>query len=594
MKTTKLNAIDLYCGAGGTTTGAHMSGCVDVRIAVNHWKPAIYTHQDNHPDTRHIHAPIDHVNPRDFRDDGINLILASPECTHHSRARGGKPVNEQKRAGGWDVIKWVEVLRPSWVVVENVREWLDWGPVDDDGQPLKSKVGEFFKAWVAALQAANYRVEWKLLNAADYGEATSRTRLFVIARKGNRAIPWPKPTHTRDQWRPASDIIDWHLPCPSVFTRKHPLKAKTMDRLRIGIERFCKPERVEPFLAKLRGNSNVASIAHPVPTLTAGGGHVAFVRPFLIKYHGGADPKRNGTERSRDIDEPLPTLDTQNRLAMAAPFIVQMAHRGREHRIEQPMPTITTKDAKGVAVPFLLSSASGGAPRPAGEPVPTMVCRGRPQLALPFMVPNFGERNGQTPRTHSLDDPLPTVTSHGAGQVAIPFLFDTNHGGHDHRTHSVDRPIGAVTTKRGKALAFPFLTQYNGTADVQPIDQPVGTLSTHDRYGLAGAVVESPMPLICFPESWLPVFEVTADTPVDKAVAKWRHGRALLSLIRTMYAHNVGDIGFRMFSIDELKRAQGFPDAYKLYGTRTEKTKLIGNAVCPRVAKAICEAIGAA
>lgn len=489
-----LRAIDLYCGAGGTTTGAQLSGRVQVTHAINHWRTAIFTHENNHPETKHICAPIDHVDPRDFLREKIDVILASPECTGHSNARGGRPTSDQKRAGGWDVLKWVETLRPTWLVVENVREWLDWGPLGADGKPLKSKKGQFFRTWVKGLEAANYRVEWRLLNAADYGEATSRVRLFVIARANRRAINWPVPTHAKDRWRPAAEIIDWTLPCPSIFGRKRPLVDNTLRRIEIGIKKFGTGPDGRPFIVKLRGTGTTSDVLNPLPTVTGGGRHEALATPFLVPNFG----ERKGQEP-------------------------------RTHAIDQPLPAVTS--------------------------------HGAGQLCLPFFLPHRGFHCHKTPLKpdpRSLDQPLPTlVSSQGPGHLVMPYLVDVNHGEKGRsaggRVHSLDKPLGTLTGSRGKAICLPFITEYYGTAGARSVEEPLSTVTT-----------------------------------------KPRHGLAMVSLIETMREFGIADIGFRMLALSELLAAQGFPRGYKLHGNVEDQTKQIGNSVCVRVAKAICEAIAAA
>lgn len=141
MATRKMRAVDLFCGAGGSTTGAKLSGSVDVILAINHWRTAILTHEANHPETRHICARIDHVDPRNDKSlPDFDLLMASPECTHHSIARGGAPVDDQRRATGWHVVIWAEARRPKWIIVENVREFMDWG-ADEERQADRQQEG---------------------------------------------------------------------------------------------------------------------------------------------------------------------------------------------------------------------------------------------------------------------------------------------------------------------------------------------------------------------------------------------------------------------------------------------------------------------
>lgn len=487
--TRKLRAADLFCGAGGTTTGAEQSGHVSVQLAVNHWRTAVQTHRANHPHVRHVCAEIDMVDPRDFVGMGIGVLLASPECIFHSNARGGRPVDDQRRATAWCVPRWAEVIRPKWIIVENVREFEDWGPLGSDNRPLKSKRGEIFTAWVNALRALNYHVEWKLLNSADYGGATKRVRLFVVARRGpsRQPIPWPDVTHPKGLWTPAASIIDWSLPCPSIFGRKRPLAEKTLRRIEIGLRKFCGPEAAE-FIVKLRNNETVGPVDEPLNTLTAGAGHYALARPFQFKAMG----RSPGVSKS--LFDPLPTI-------------------------------VATRENHAIVTPFI--------------------------------VPQFGERDGQNPRTHGIHEPLPTATSHGAGAVVAPFFVDVNHGDGDRspggRVHSIDDPLGSLTTRHGKSLVLPFLTSYFANGKPQDVGEPLSTVTT-----------------------------------------KHRHGLAMVKLVETMQELGIVDIGFRMLEPHELAAAQGFPPGYEIYGSKAEQVKQIGNSVHTAVAKALCQAIGEA
>lgn len=408
--------------------------------------------------------------------------LVVHNCTHHSIARGGRPIDDQKRATPWHVVLWAEVKRPKWVIVENVREFRDWGPLDDRCRPIKSRKGETFRAWVRAIESLGYQVDHQLLNAADFGAATSRTRLFIVARRGRsrRDIPWPGITHPKDRWRPAAEIIDWSRPCPSIFGRKRPLAEKTLRRIEIGLRKF-----VGPFVVTLRRNM------------------------------GGRSP-----------DDPLATITA-----------------GAEHH--------------GVCVPFFLmlsqSGSNGTRIQSAGNPLGTITCArgGERALVLPYLVPNFGERAGQVPRTHDVGQPLPAVTSHGAGAVAMPF-FLPRQGFYDCRrdkpARSVDEPVPTITANHGPGhLVLPFLTKYYGTGSVQPVTEPIDTITTKDRFGLA-----------------------------------------MVSLIQTCRELGVVDIGFRMLGGAELAAAQGFPAGYQIFGTKAEQVRQVGNSVAPPVAEALC------
>ncbi len=426
--TRKLDAADLFCGAGGFTEGAVRSGRVDVRYALNHWQTAVDSHEENHPQTKHRCLPIDAVDPRNDKSiPDIDLLLASPECTHHSNARGGRPVCDQKRATPWHVLIWAEAKCPQWIIVENVREFRNWGPLDKNGRPLKSQKGTIFRQWVKALEAIGYDIDHQLLNAADFGAATKRIRLFIVARRRDVAppkqdIPWPEPSHAQKDWRPAWSIIDWSKPCPSIFTRKRPLAEKTLRRIEIGLRKFCGPDVAEPFIVHLRGTSNVADIGQPTPTITAGGRHLGVAMPFILQAQGPGynDASYKGVH---DITEPMRTLLARNNHAVITPFLVKY-HGG--------------KDPK---------------------------------------------RDG-TERQHGVDAPIPTIDTNPRFALAAPFMLAVNHGGDDDRSHSPENPLATLTTKNGHGIVQAFLTKNYGTAGAASVDDPLDTITTKDRFGL--------------------------------------------------------------------------------------------------------------
>lgn len=441
----QVEAADLFCGAGGTSAGLYRAadklGLSVSLTAVNHWKTAIATHSANHREALHLCETLDGVDPRKvIKGRRLHLLVASPECMHHSNARGGRPMSDQSRASAWHVVRWAEALRVDNILVENVREFLSWGPLGADGRPLFSRRGETFQAWVNALRSLNYRVEYRILNAADYGDPTTRERLFVIARRGNKAIKWPEPTHSREPrkvgrrrlkpWKSAQDhVIDWSDPGTSIFNRKKPLARKTMLRIAAGMRKFSGLE-LGPFLVKLYGTNDASSIHHPVPTITGGGGHIAIARPFLIPQQ------------------------------------------------------------------------SGGAPRSVRQPMPTVSSKGAIAKVSPFLVAHFGERKGQNPRVHSVKSPVPTVTQRGAGDLVQPFIIPVTHGGGLKRAHRIDSPLPTITGAcRGElAVVSAFMVQYNGKATARSVNEPIGSLTGKERYALL-VVLKNGMEIpidICF------------------------------------------------------------------------------------------------
>lgn len=358
---TPLRAVDLFCGAGGTSTGVKLAAAAaGVRVdltAVNHWPIAVETHAANHPEARHLCASLDSLNPRKVIGGRLDLLWASPECTHHSRARGGKPVNDQSRATAWCVVRWADALRPRWIGVENVQEFEEWAPLGVNGKPLKSKKGEVFTAWVNALRALGYRVEWRVLCAADYGAATTRTRLYVLARfDGGRKrgpIDWPFDTHAaigeapslfgpRQPWRAAREIIDWSIAGKSIFGREKPLAENTLKRIAEGARRFWGVD-LQPFMLSMAFDGPTLSLDRPVPTLTAQH-RLALIQPFVLGQHGGSV--------ARPVSEPIPTLAQGCAVSVVEPFVLSFYGGSTVlTSTREPLRTVTTKDRHGLVQP---------------------------------------------------------------------------------------------------------------------------------------------------------------------------------------------------------------------------------------------------
>lgn len=338
---------DLFCGAGGTSTGAieaiELLGYRARLTAINHWAVAIATHEQNHPGARHLCTSIDNIDPRKLYTEGaLDLLWASPECTHHSNARGGRPKSDQSRATAFCVTRWAEALRPPVVLVENVPEFAGWGPIDTNGRPIKSRKGEIFRAWCDMLAAIGYRVEAKVFCAADFGDPTTRERIFVQAVRGRRQITWPHPTHSRlgingyKPWVPASEIIDWSIPGKSIFTRKRALAPNTLKRIREGLERHGGAT-----IVAMEHGGRALGVDQPLPTVTCARGGAFGVAYILPQQSGG---------KMRPVSEPAPTISTAGALAL----IVEYYGNGRARPVTDPLPTVTTVDR------FALIQAKGG------------------------------------------------------------------------------------------------------------------------------------------------------------------------------------------------------------------------------------------
>lgn len=557
----KLRLADLFCGAGGTTNGAIEAVKklgYDVHMtAVNHWPIAVATHTANHPEARHLCASIDSTNPRElFAEGELDGLLASPECMGHSVALGGRPVNDQSRATAWCILRWLDALRPSWGLFENVPEFLKWAPLGSNGRPLKSREGEVFERWCDAVRSLNYKLDYKIVVCANYGDPTTRRRLFIQIVRGRRKIVWAHPTHspasaptlfTSRKWVSARRIIDWNVKGSSIFNRKRPLSPKTYERIWEGLEKFGGLPFILPKLMRRGDVADPArSVDEPLNTVITDG-RVHLVEPFLIPQGGGG--------AARAVNEPTPTVACDGAISLIQPFLIAMEHGGRVVSLDEPMPTVTT--AKGgafaVAKPFLVQVNHGNGVDPKAnsrrvrdceQPLPT-VCGNRGEWALcePFVISAGGPECAARPVT----EPLGTVLTRDHRALVQPFLLPQNSS---NGPRSIEEPAPTLTsTSRGVALIEPFIVSYYGNGEALSVDQPLATVTTKDRFGLVQPVIQ-----------------------IDGS-------RYLLEVL------------FRMLQPPELAGAQSFPRSYIFTGNKTQVTKQIGNAVPRRTARALVGAI---
>lgn len=408
---------DLFCGAGGTSTGI-LQACAELDqraslLAVNHWTTAINTHSLNHPGVEHICGSLDNLTPSRVIPSGhLHLLSASPECTHHSVAAGGRPKNDQSRATAWHVCRWAADLTVENILIENVQEFQNWGPLTKAGKPMKRRKGETFKAFINALRSMGFTVEWRVQNAADYGDPTSRRRLIIMARRGKKIV-WPNASHgmAENPHRSARDhVIDWSVKGNSIFRRKRPLSPNTIRRIAAGLRKFGGAQ-AEPFLVMLYGTNDARDVGRPLPTVCASGQKIGLAQPFVMNLsHGKSDSLRSA-------DQPVQTITTAKggELALCQPFIVKFHgnHDGREdgaqrvHETNKPLPTLDTSNRFGLVEPFILGQQSCSAPRSVSQPVPTVVTDGAMALVEPFLIKYYGNEKS----AESIHEPLDTVTT---------------------------------------------------------------------------------------------------------------------------------------------------------------------------------------
>lgn len=360
--------VDSFAGGGGASHGIHLALGRSPDIAINHDPEAIALHTANHPTTTHFTESVWKVDPRSVADvDGVALLWASPDCKHFSKAKGGKPVEKKVRGLAWIVVSWARKVRPRVIILENVEEFAQWGPLLDDDTPDPKKRGLTFRKWVGHLRGLGYVVEWRELRACDYGAPTSRKRLFVIARRDGLPIMWPQPTHAspnaeRDlfspqlqPWRTAAECIDWSLPCPSIFERERPLADNTLARIAHGIQRYVINE-AKPFVMPVthHGPPRIHSLDEPMRTITgAHRGEYVLVAPTLVQT--GYGEREGQSPRSLNLHAPLGTAVAGGvKHALVAAFLARHYGGVVGQSLRSPMSTVTTVDHHSLVTAFLI------------------------------------------------------------------------------------------------------------------------------------------------------------------------------------------------------------------------------------------------
>lgn len=541
--------VDNFAGGGGASTGIEMALGRSPEIAINHDPDAISMHTVNHPTTEHYCESVWDIVPRDVvAGRPVGLVWLSPDCKHFSKAKGSTPVSKKIRGLAWVTMRWAATVRPRVIMLENVEEFQTWGPllIDAEGnsRPDPAKKGRTFNSFINALRRQGYKVEWRELRACDYGTPTIRKRLFLIARRDGAPIVWPKPTHGDPAstevksgkllpWRTAADIIDWSIPCPSIFLTqeeakaqglkvKRPLAEATMRRIAKGVERFV-IDAAEPFIVKCNHTSNRTvydafrgqGLHEPLQTVTAAPGF-ALVQPQLAPFiteHANASHQRN-----MPADEPLRTICAEvkgGHFALVAPVIARQFGNSVGQSVEDPLGTVMAKaDKSQLVAAFLAKHYTGVVGAELTQPLPTVTTVDHNALVTSHLVKLRGTCQHGQPVT----EPMPTVTAGGLH-------------------------IGEVRA---------FLLKYYGTDSTIPCSEPLHTVTTRDRFGLVTVRGED---------------------------------------------YQIVDIGMRMLEPHELFAAQGFPADYVIANdangkkfTKTAQVARCGNAVCPPLAAALVRA----
>lgn len=576
--------VDCFAGGGGNSLGIEMALGRRVDYAINHDEDALSMHAQNHPETAHLREDIRDICPRQVAQGRpVGLLHLSPDCRDHSQSKGGQPRSKEVRGLTWQGKKWAGTVLPVCITLENVKQIEKWGPlkakrdkasgriVKLDGSvaakgervpleqqflvPDPKKAGLYWRRFVRDLEAFGYVVESRILCAADFDTPTTRERLFMIARRDGRPIVWPEPTHSKEgghgkaKWRAAAEVIDWDIPCPSIFSRKKPLAANTLRRIAKGLERFVL-KNPAPFIVPLthQGADRVHPLHEPLRTVTAAHrGELALANPAVVPI-----AHYNGKTTVHDLADPLRTITAATKggeFAVMAPVIAKFRGQSTGADIASPLPTVTS---------------GGQCKRPAGA-----------AHALGLMAPvlvqtGYGEREGQEPRALDLGKPLGTIVA-GGGKHApvIAYLAQQNGGFNETPGHAATEPMSTVTNSGSQQQV---VTAHLTTVSNQGV--PVPALTPEQIEGARRVA------------SLLKSFKVIGEGSDD--IVTIRLGDEVYAIV---------DIGLRMMTPRELYRAQGFPDSYIIdighdgrAFSKSSQVRMVGNSVCPNITKALIQA----
>lgn len=619
--------VDLFAGGGGMSVAMEMACGRSPDVAINHSDDALSMHRANHPQTRHFVADVFEVCPRAATQGRpVGWLHLSPDCTHHSQARGGQPRSGKIRALAWVGLRWAGQALPDVISLENVKQFRQWGPLVAKRDPATGRVvtldmvtcpatgrkihrvaepgervpvqnqflvpdprraGQTYRHLVHCLEALGYVVDSRIICAADHGGHTTRERLFMIASRTGQPIQWEEQTHFKHpakgqrRWKPAADVIDWSIPCPSIFERSRPLAPATLKRIARGIVRYVL-ESVDPFIVNMAHGGKVEPIQAPMSTIaTEKGGCRALVAPTLVQAaHGDGKPGRaqRWGSGARDIAEPIGTVTASGGHAIAAATLVQTGYGERDGQaprsldIEAPLGTIVAGGVKhALAAAHLVKFRGNSIGTSAHDPVPTVTSgagAARPAgaaHALGVATAYIMQANGgfNTTPGHDARNPMSTVTNTGSQQQVVTANMITLRRNCSAR--DVADPLATVTAgaehhalvectlsrehQDGAERVAAFLMRYYGEGGQwSDLRDPMTTVTTKDRMALVTVTIKG--------------------TP-----------------------YVIVDIGLRMLEPRELYRAQDFPDSYIIDrghdGRRFSKSaqvRMCGNSVDPMMA----------
>lgn len=576
----RLIVIDSFCGAGGVTEGFHRAEdengnkICKVIIGINHDEVAIKSHAVNHPDTIHFvedfttldpNRLVSIVNLAQIRYPNAKILFwASAECTHHSKAKGGLPRDADSRSLPEHIERYVKVLNPDIIGVENVTEFVDWGPLDDFGKPVKDKKGVYYNQWRDTLMNLGYQYEWRKLNAADFAAYTSRIRYFGIFAKEAENIAFPAQTHSRNakngllKWNAVKDVLNLDIEGESIFNRKKALVDATLERIIAGVEKFV-----------INHNEDI----------------------FVSRYNSGSPQHRNSS-----LHSPCGVVTTNNRFALVKPKFISKAFSGRpQHKnqsINNPAGSITTIDHHQLITAYY----GNGYNSSIEEPLGTITTKDRFALITSKFIASSYSGGGQISDINTPSQSLLTIPKQNV--VSVKFM-DQQYG--MSKPSGINQPVGSLTTNpKFNLLSAHWLmdTQFRNTG--RSINEAGPTITANRKqfylmnpqFSNKGSSINKPCFTLIARMDKMPPYLIQAKQGEISIRINENDTEVMKRLKNICNEHGIIDIMMRMLMIDELLRIQGFGDRYILKGTKAEMKKFIGNAVECTQAKVFAEAIG--
>lgn len=603
MSEINLLYIDLFCGAGGTSTGvesARINGeqCAKVIACVNHDANAIASHAANHPEALHftedirtleLSPLINHLAKCKAQyPDALVVLWASLECTNFSKAKGGQPRDADSRTLAEHLFRYIEAINPDYIQIENVEEFMSWGPMDENGKPISMQKGKDYTKWVRSVKSYGYNFDHRIMNAADYGAYTSRKRFFGIFAKQGLPIVFPEPTHCKEgkqdmfsdlkKWKAVKDVLDFKDEGTSIFGRKKEPVEATKARLYSGLIKF------------------------------AAGGKDA----FMIKWNS---MNQSGKYQAPDMEAPSPTVSCQNRLGVAKVSFMSKQFSGHPESknvsLEHPAGAITCIDHHAIVNTDFLAAYYGNGDNVSqvDRPCPTVPTKDRFNYVRPmFLSMYYGGDN----HAGAIDKPAPTIRTKDCCSLVSTRFFDMQYG--TGKCTSIHKPAGTVTAtpKHNLITCRQWLmnTSFGNTGSSIEVPSQVITANrkwhylVNPQYSSAGGNINSPcFTLIARMDKMPPYLAECTTEPKDIPSFIRIDGNVVIYEIydtdspmtvkikEFMALYGILDIKMRMLKIPELKRIMGFPEDYVLIGTQADQKKFIGNAVEVTMARVLCEAV---